>query len=594
MKRFAFAFGVVACFLSSVRPLSADEVAGAWFRPAQEQKAEPQPPLRTGTAAQVLAALEATSENDILSLRHWNESGRTPARVGITRELEQTLAIAPATQLLSTEPWRWRGSVTLADAHRLRLKLTNLHIPQSATMWVYGESGAAERFDTSLASDGTLWTPSVEGSVITLEIESATGASFDISTVVDIRNADEVIGLGGECVEDAKCYTGLDELSTTVAHMVYMATDGAYICSGGLIIDSAQTFAPYFITANHCISTAAEASSLETFWDFRTSSCGAAPPSKNNLPRVKGSTILSTSAPYDLTLLRLNAVPPGTRYFLGWTSTPVSVGQMLYRLSHPEGQPLRFSTAKVETTSAICSDTPRSRYIYSQPDVGTVLGGSSGSPVLNADGRVVGALSGACPGSADPCGTVVRTTDGSFSAAYETIFKPHLNPGPTACSACTPNSGTACLLGNRFKVTMTWIDSFASLSGNGSIIKYAENVPDVHPTFGPLSEAAFFSMYAHAPKSIETLVRMIKGQNINNKYWVFLTGFAGAEYTVTVQDTKTCQTWVRKVPAGATAMTKDFEAFPFPCGICRAARAATLPPCRAKSSSGSRSRSCCW
>ena len=120
------------------------------------------------------------------------------------------------------------------------------------------------------------------------------------------------------------------------------------------------------------------------------------------------------------------------------------------------------------------------------------------------------------------------------------------------------------MLGGRFKVTMpTWRDTFANLSGQGRLVKYADNLAEISPDYGPVSESAFFSMYTHAPKSIEALVRIIKGQNINNKYWVFLMGFTGAEYTINIQDTQTCRTWQRTVAVGATNVVKDFDAFPF-------------------------------
>ena len=68
-------------------------------------------------------------------------------------------------------------------------------------------------------------------------------------------------------------------------------------------------------------------------------------------------------------------------------------------------------------------------------------------------------------------------------------------------------------------------------------------------------------MYAHDPNSLEALVRMIRG---NNSFWVFVTGFASAEYTVTVQDTRTCASWQRTTPFGSKEKITDFNAFPFP------------------------------
>ena len=59
-------------------------------------------------------------------------------------------------------------------------------------------------------------------------------------------------------------------------------------------------------------------------------------------------------------------------------------------------------------------------------------------------------------------------------------------------------------------------------------------------------------------------MRLINGHGINDKYWIFLTGFTGSPYTVNVQDMHTCATWQHNVAGGATDIVKDFNAFPLP------------------------------
>jgi hypothetical protein len=146
-----------------------------------------------------------------------------------------------------------------------------------------------------------------------------------------------------------------------------------------------------------------------------------------------------------------------------------------------------------------------------------------------------------------------------FTGAYTLVVT--TGSTPPACGACVPNANTACMLNDRFKVTMTWRDTSANLSGSGRLINYGGNNPVTDPANGEISESTFWSMYAHDPNSLEAIVRMIRGFDT---YWVFLTGFATAEYTVTVQDTQKCTTWTRTMPTATTTMIKDFNAFPFP------------------------------
>lgn len=151
---------------------------------------------------------------------------------------------------------------------------------------------------------------------------------------------------------------------------------------------------------------------------------------------------------------------------------------------------------------------------------------------------------------------------GSFSLE---LSCPTTQPPPPTCSPCVASANTTCLLGNRFKVTLpSWYDPFAKISGQGTVLRYTENREEVHPQYGPLGATSFFSFYAHAPNSIEVTLRMFKGAAINDHYWVFMSGFTGAEYTIRVEDTQTCKVWQRGVPSSATNVVKDHEAFPFP------------------------------
>jgi hypothetical protein len=115
-------------------------------------------------------------------------------------------------------------------------------------------------------------------------------------------------------------------------------------------------------------------------------------------------------------------------------------------------------------------------------------------------------------------------------------------------------------------VELRWQNQFASpvTSGTGAVIRYAENKPEIHPTLGPLSEAAYFSMFPQAPARVEVVVKVLSGVSINNKFWVFATGLTNNEYWVKVTDTKTCLTWERYNAHGQFGNLTDFAAFSFP------------------------------
>lgn len=187
---------------------------------------------------------------------------------------------------------------------------------------------------------------------------------------------------------------------------------------------------------------------------------------------------------------------------------------------------------------------------------GTAVSGSG--PIANLTFRVGAGVAGNVPltlsnGAINDVSTV--GTSGQVSATCG---------GTSPCTACVPSSGVACMLDGRFAVTMTWINRFQTpaLSGSGRLIQYVENRPATDSRYGATSEVTYFSMYSWVPTSVEAIVRIINGVGINDRFWIYMTGFSNAEYTVNVVDTKTCRTWTRTNPHGSFGIITDQSAFP--------------------------------
>lgn len=558
MVRGALAAILVVCSLASY----ADE---ARLRSAEGPvfaTATAPPPLRAAGVAEVVISTQGASSDDIAGLRAANGTGSGALHVGVVRELEQPLRVKAGPAALSDGPWRWRGSVHAEGAARVRLRLDRVNLPADARLWIYAGDEAVS-FTPALAHAGSLWTPSVGGEVVTLEVE-ASGGDFTLAALADNRELREVVALGSECIHDAACQTALNlNFARAMARINYISAGRSSMCSGGLLnTDTTGTKVPYFLTANHCLSYDVEAATVEAFWDYRAATCNGAAPPLASLQRTIGASVAATSNVSDMTLLRLSSMPSG-RILLGWDPNPVAAGVTLFRLSHPDGAPMRYSQAVSDLTTSTCTDYPRPTFAYSLNTIGATAGGSSGSPVMydSAAGYVVGQLLGTCgPEPRNACNRLNRDLDGSLAVSWP-LLHPFLRPTPAACAACTPNSTTACMLDNRFKVTAAWSDgSFGS--GPGLPIRFAENKAQTHPEHGAILETTFFAFYPFFPTSVESMVKMTKGVGINNKYWVFITGFTGASYTVNVLDTKTCATWSKAIEPNATAAFRDYEAFP--------------------------------
>ena len=103
----------------------------------------------------------------------------------------------------------------------------------------------------------------------------------------------------------------------------------------------------------------------------------------------------------------------------------------------------------MNTSAGTCGGYPRGRYIYSDATLADTEGGSSGSPVVNGSGQVVGQLFGACGASpATTCDTDDRTVDGAFAVTYSSISQwldgsGGGGPGGGSCTGNNVWTGTA-------------------------------------------------------------------------------------------------------------------------------------------------------
>ncbi len=341
----------------------------------------------------------------------------------------------------------WLLRVEAPGAGGLRLYFSAFNLGDEVEVYWYSDAGEFFGPYTGRGplDSGAFWSNTLAGDggyVLLVAPDSDKAAGFwdsrlGIGAVTSIRPKFFHSGEGrrlegdakalGYCIQDISCYAGLDELSAAVAFMVYQDGMDSYICSGGLI-NTDNTFEPYFLTANHCLSTQDVADTLECFWDFKTSDCNVdfyEYASAAGASRTLGAQLLATNAITDFTFLLLTGPLPAARWFYGWTTSQPSHGQTLYRVSHPQGAPQSFSTQTViGAPDVTCTGLPPVNFTYSDRDIGSTEGGSSGSPVVNEEAQIVGQLYGFCSetgcGACDT-GCVFQLVDGRFAVTFPYI-----------------------------------------------------------------------------------------------------------------------------------------------------------------------------
>jgi hypothetical protein len=533
----------------------------------------------------VLRPAESGAADQLDAVAAWNRSGRIPVRNGFSRPLPSPQTVRFTADLLKRQPSRlaggallvppsggvvWGAEVQVANARRLRLHLSNVHLPAGTRMWVYDQDGKEEvMFDAgAVTQDAEIWTPSVEGPAARLEVRlpdgSIEGYGFTIDQVLelfDLGAKGEPI-LGGSlspkedtsCARNAACYdnsalSGMDVYKRAAAYLQFVSGGVGYSCSGGLMNDTdSSTTIPYLLTAHHCIGTQAAASTLEAFFDYITPTCqGSSQPSLGGLPRVSGATLLATGAATDFAFLRLSSMPTG-RGLLGSTNQPVANGTPLYRLSFPLGASMGYSVTTASTSVVTCLGASRPDFLYSVRSLGGIFSGSSGSPVVRADGMVVGQLTGACGPTArgdEGCDSSNSALDGAMAGTWSSISQ-WLAPAVTNPGTCTPGATALCLgAAGRFRIEAAF--DTGSQQGQAQAVKLTDDSGYLW----------FFSA-----SNVEAVVKVLDACSFNQRFWVYAGGLTNVRTTITITDTVkgTAKTYIN--PLGtAFQPIQDVNAF---------------------------------
>lgn len=369
--------------------------------------------------------------------------------------------------------YAWDTAIRSSGASALRLRFDDVLLAEGVELFVYNEEGQVwgPYSGTGMDASGGFWSPSVFGDTVRVHLSAPSAQAlstsrFTVSAVMHLGprvgalqsqlrqqyvtgpDPDDVGYCGyqvPECTVNGVCAIdtnpGLANAANAIAHIEFVDAGSTYICTGAYVSQSGNApKIPYFLTANHCFSTTAAASSVEAFFKYRTATCNGTCPTLAQLPRVNGSTLLATGArpdKSDFTFVRLSGFPAGGAKLLGWTTAMPGEGSYLIHMGHPAGSPLAYSYRRLRLDNSALphsTELPEPTFLYSglapatSDWTGAVAGGSSGGPVMvlpaSGDAYLVGQLFGfAAPVGAvdecDPAGTA--TIDGAFRSTFPSV-----------------------------------------------------------------------------------------------------------------------------------------------------------------------------
>jgi hypothetical protein len=220
----------------------------------------------------------------------------------------------------------------------------------------------------------------------------------------------------GSCHNDVTCYPAWAQTARGVARFTFVQGGGSFLCSGQMLNTFSSDFTPYFLTANHCVNTAAAASSVNLFWLYQTATCNGNPPSLSSLKQTSNASLLSTSAASDYSFLLLNGVVPTNinLTWLGWNAGALVAGTQVACVHHPSGDFKRISFGTT-ANNPVCGGANHFRVNWTH---GPTEPGSSGSGAFRSNTKqLVGQLH--CGPSS--CGSETNDSFGSFVYTYSKV-----------------------------------------------------------------------------------------------------------------------------------------------------------------------------
>lgn len=396
------------------------------------------PSQRNATVQELDAvAMERLPAVDVAALRAEDQAQADrigPYRYGKTVDTNFSPTRHGTWEQLPSGDWLWRLRIQSRDAVSLSLGFTRFQLPPESVLYLHGPGETVVRgpYTAADATAGEHWTPLIRGEEIILELEvpahRRSEMDLDIGTVVHgyrARPSRQKNGRpkAGACNLDVACEEAdpWREQIQSVARYSFESDGTTFFCSGALVNNTAENKTPYFLTAEHCISSPEEATTMVFYWNYQNRTCRALGSSENATETSDDATDQTSSGAMlrarsgnwhetkqiagepDLALVEIDDQIPDSYdlYFSGWSRAGTATSEST-TIHHPSADGKRISFDEDPSTIAGYGQTSEgdTHLRIGNWELGTTQVGSSGGPLFNADQRIVGVLSGGLAGCA--------------------------------------------------------------------------------------------------------------------------------------------------------------------------------------------------
>jgi hypothetical protein len=359
----------------------------------------------------------------------------------------------------------WRVSISCKGAEGLGLNYTNLRLPAGSDLFVYtaDHKYVIGAFSSDVIFDTRKFTTRpLSGEELVVEYYQPANFTeqnrIEISGIVfmyrgfDYQDVDLVKSeLSGSCEVNVNCEEGQNwkNQKSGVVKILTKVGSKYFYCTGTLLNNADQDFSGLLLTASHCSKDFSGGTSTDDDYSqwifyFNYESPGCVSSGGTELTVVGAQKLAISDNPSDigsdfLLLKALGSIPPQYNpFYCGWDCSTENSSSGVC-IHHPDGDVKKISTYSSFLGSGSWETTPDTHWIVhwvaTSNGYGVTEGGSSGAPLFDNEGLVIGTLTGgpsSCQNTSgeDMFGKVSYSWESNGTTANQQL-KPWLDPANT-------------------------------------------------------------------------------------------------------------------------------------------------------------------
>ncbi|EDM43735.1 lysyl endopeptidase precursor [unidentified eubacterium SCB49] len=346
-----------------------------------------------------------------------------PWRYGIERSLDLDLSEFGEWTVLANGDRIWRAKIISPDALNLSVNFNKFYLPEGTSIYLYNDEKddvVTSSFNEKVTTTRSFGSWFVKGESINIEYYEPAHVQEQVVLKIDgiihgyrlgkvnkFLASQRGLNDSGDCNYDVNCSVGSDfdiNKEAVKKAVALLNLGNGFLCSAVLINNTQQDKTPYLLTANHCLEGSDPAMwSVRFNWMSPTPIC-AAPEESEDIHTnftMSGAVLRANNALSDFALVELVTDIPQSWdvSFAGWDRSD-DLPEFEVGIHHPKGDIMKVTRDDSGAVHENADGTSVwlvggvSSGAGDGWEIGTTESGSSGSPLFNQDGLVIGQLYG--------------------------------------------------------------------------------------------------------------------------------------------------------------------------------------------------------